>query len=187
MNVLVMSGSPRKSGRTRILAHTFESMLRERNVNTSVFDVAEDVLPLFNAEESQRQHPQVKRLMTLAEQADAFVVCTPEYHNGMSGALKNALDFLGGEFSHKPALIAAVAGGGKGGMNALNNLRTVLRGVYAFVLPEQFVLDPDAVLDEEQKLKASTQGRLTDMVDGLVDITNRLQADQTLSVGDGFV
>ncbi|MCK9906868.1 NAD(P)H-dependent oxidoreductase, partial [Frankia sp. Cpl3] len=90
------------------------------------------------------EQPAVKRLMAAAEQADGFVICTPEYHNGMSGSLKNALDFLGGKhFRGKAAIIGAACGGGKGGINALNNLRQVLRGVYAIVLPDQIVADPE--------------------------------------------
>lgn len=47
--------------------------------------------------------------------ADGVVLCTPEYHNAMSGALKNSLDYLSSsEFLHKPVALLAVAGGGKG-------------------------------------------------------------------------
>lgn len=61
----------------------------------------------------------------------------------MSGALKNAIDFLSNEqFKYKPVALLAVAGGGKGGINALTNMRTVMRGVYANVIPKQLVLDP---------------------------------------------
>ena len=57
------------------------------------------------------------------------MLCTPEYHNAMSGALKNSLDYLSSsEFVHKPVALLAVAGGGKGGINALNSMRTVARG-----------------------------------------------------------
>lgn len=36
----------------------------------------------------------------------------------------------------------AAAGGGKGGINALTNMRTVMRGLYANAIPRQLVLDP---------------------------------------------
>ncbi len=42
---------------------------------------------------------------------DGVVLCTPEYHNAMSGALKNSLDYLSSsEFIHKPVALLAVAG-----------------------------------------------------------------------------
>ncbi len=40
-------------------------------------------------------------------------------------------------------------GGGKGGINALNSMRTVARGVYANAIPKQVVLDGLHVQDGE--------------------------------------
>lgn len=76
----------------------------------------------------------------------------------MSGALKNALDFLGSdEFEHKTVALIAVGGGGKGGMNALNNMRIVMRGVYANVIPRQLVLDPPCFVSGELTKEAAQQ------------------------------
>ena len=59
----------------------------------------------------------------------------------MSGALKNSLDYLSSsEFIHKPVALLAVAGGGKGGINALNSMRTVARGVYANAIQNKLCL-----------------------------------------------
>ncbi|ANB59444.1 NADPH-dependent FMN reductase [Anoxybacteroides amylolyticum] len=140
MNIVVVNGSPRKYGRTRIVA----KHIAER-YGAALFDVSEDILPLYNGEEGQMELPLVKKLHQLMKKAEGVILCSPEYHNAMSGALKNALDFLGSdEFVDKPVALIAVAGGGKGGINALNNMRTVMRGLYANAIPRQLVLDPTA-------------------------------------------
>ncbi|MEC1738691.1 NAD(P)H-dependent oxidoreductase [Bacillus mojavensis] len=138
MNILVMSGSPRKHGRTRVAA-TFISSL----YHTDLIDLSEFILPLFNGEADQAELMRVQELKQRVSEADAIVLLSPEYHSGMSGTLKNALDFLSNEqFKYKPVALLAAAGGGKGGINALNNMRTVMRGLYANVIPRQLVLDP---------------------------------------------
>src|SRR5690606_10563387 len=38
----------------------------------------------------------------MVEHADGFIVVTPEYNYGMPAALKNALDYLSGEWAWKP-------------------------------------------------------------------------------------
>jgi azobenzene reductase len=43
----------------------------------------------------------------------------------------------------------AAAGGGKGGINTLNNRRVVARGLYANVISKQVVLDPICFKGEE--------------------------------------
>jgi azobenzene reductase len=137
MKLAVISGTPRKQGRTRIVAQYITNVF-----GAELYDVSIEELPLYKGEESQNELTSVRNLRNLVAEADGVVLCTPEYHNAMSGALKNALDFLGSrEFTHKPVALLAVAGGGKGGINALNNMRIVMRGVYANAIPKQLVLD----------------------------------------------
>ncbi|MEC1599903.1 NADPH-dependent FMN reductase [Bacillus halotolerans] len=134
MNILVISGSPRTHGRTRIAAAYISSVYQ-----TDLIDLSEFILPLFNGEAEQAELMRVQELKQRVSKADAIVL----YHSGMSGALKNALDFLSSEqFKYKPVALLAAAGGGKGGINALNNMRTVMRGLYANAIPRQLVLDP---------------------------------------------
>ncbi|SEI11757.1 azobenzene reductase [Halobacillus karajensis] len=138
MNIAIISGTPRKNGLTKVVAKQLAHKLKGTLVDTSVLE-----LPLFNGEEEQGRHPSVQWLRRVAEEADAFIWVSPEYHNGMSGALKNVLEFLSSHHFHqKPTLLLAVSGGGKGGINALNQMRTVGRGLYADVVPEQLIFDP---------------------------------------------
>lgn len=178
MNILIMSGSARKDSNTAKLAHIAMSYLKKQASVSQVnlFDVGLHRLPLMDGESESYSHPEVARLRKLAQEADAFVVLSPEYHSGMSGSLKNALDFLSrDQFSMKPITIGVAAGGGKGGVNALNNLRTVLRGVNAFVLPSQTVADPQDFV-EEGKLQADLEGRFFHSLQELVEVTNHLKA-----------
>ncbi|MFD0589455.1 NADPH-dependent FMN reductase [Paenibacillus sp. GCM10027627] len=145
-NVLFVSGSPRAQANTKAVTNVVYRLLRDKQGNSQLLDLHRHVLPLFNGDASQNELDSVIQLRKLAEEADAFFIVTPEYHNGISGTLKNALDYLNAShFQGKPVAIAAAAGGGKGGINALNNLRLVLRGVHANVLPSQFVADPNQI------------------------------------------
>ncbi|PFZ92601.1 NADPH-dependent FMN reductase [Bacillus wiedmannii] len=145
MKLVVINGTPRKFGRTRVVAKYIADQFEGE-----LYDLSVEELPLYNGEESQRELEAVKKLKALVKTADGVVLCTPEYHNAMSGALKNSLDYLSsGEFIHKPVALLAVAGGGKGGINALNSMRTVARGVYANAIPKQVALDGLHVQDGE--------------------------------------
>jgi len=55
---------------------------------------------------------------------DAFVFVTPEYNHATSGALKNAIDFLHGEWVNKAA--GFIGYGGTMGARAIENLRLIL-------------------------------------------------------------
>jgi NAD(P)H-dependent FMN reductase len=55
---------------------------------------------------------------------DAYVFVTPEYNHGISGALKNAIDYLFREWNNKACGI--VSYGGIGGARAAEQLRLVM-------------------------------------------------------------
>jgi len=54
---------------------------------------------------------------------DGFVMVTPEYNHSTSGALKNAIDFLYGEWNNKA--VGFVSYGGAGGTRAVEHLRLI--------------------------------------------------------------
>lgn len=138
MKLTIINGSPRLKGRTGIASRYIA-----RKYNAELIDLSLGEIPLYKGTEDQYQLPAVRKLRQQIADSDGVVLASPEYHSAMSGALKNALDFLGSEqFAHKPVGLLVVAGGGKGGINALNNLRIAGRGVYANVIPKQLVLDP---------------------------------------------
>jgi azobenzene reductase len=164
MKILLFSGSPRKNSNTHKVAAIAYQFFISRGIDVLLYDLSTHVLPIFDGEEETFAHPEVKHLQKIADQADGFFFFTPEYHNGISGALKNALDFLNqSHFENKPVSLAAISGGGKGGINALNNLRLVIRGIGGIVLSSQCVvdktdLDDTGAIDEEVKQRLDLIG-----------------------------
>lgn len=163
MKLVIINGSPRAKGRTRIATKFISNQY-----NGELIDLSDSDIPLYNGTEGQTELPAIKKLRKLVKESDGVVLATPEYHNGMSGVLKNALDFLGSEhFANKPVALLAVAGGGKGGINALNNMRIVGRGVYANVIPRQLVLDPHCFDYDANTLLPDSAKQVGTLVDEL--------------------
>ncbi|WP_281896397.1 bifunctional NAD(P)H-dependent oxidoreductase/GNAT family N-acetyltransferase [Micromonospora humidisoli] len=63
-------------------------------------------LPFLDEEESPssgvHRHGHTRRWSATVDTADGFLAVTPEYNHGMPATLKNALDYLGGEWAWKP-------------------------------------------------------------------------------------
>ncbi|PGS52557.1 NADPH-dependent FMN reductase [Bacillus sp. AFS041924] len=180
MKIIMINGSPRTEGRTGKL-----TSIISKKYNVKTVDLSELILPIYNGQEEQNEIVNIQKLRSHLENADAIIVATPEYHGGMSGALKNAFDFLGSKhFKDKPVALLAVSGGGKGGINALNNMRIVLRALYANVLSKQVVIDPSDFISEGTGLVENTSY----LVDGLIqelklytEISKQLNEEWTAS------
>ncbi|WP_187274508.1 NADPH-dependent FMN reductase [Paenibacillus sp. N3.4] len=90
--VLFISGSARASSRTRAITNVVYRLLRDQRRHAQLIDFHLHELPIFNGDPAQNDLAAVQQLRQLASEAGAFFIVTPEYHNGISGALKNALD-----------------------------------------------------------------------------------------------
>jgi NAD(P)H-dependent FMN reductase len=69
---------------------------------------------------------------------DGYVFVTPEYNHSTSGALKNAIDFLYGEWNNKAA--GFVSYGGAGGTRAVEHLRLIMSELQVATVRAQVAL-----------------------------------------------
>ena len=99
---------------------------------------------------------------------DGFVMVTPEYNHSTSGALKNAIDFLYGEWNNKA--VGFVSYGGVGGARAVEHLRLIAGELQMADVRAQVALSMFHDFEEFRDLKPSDfqQQQLTTMLDQLV-------------------
>jgi NAD(P)H-dependent FMN reductase len=86
----------------------------------------------------QYSKPHTKAWAAKIDNFDAYVFVTPEYNHGISGALKNAIDFLFAEWNNKAA--GFVSYGGASGARAVEHLRLVLAEVQMATVRNQVLL-----------------------------------------------
>ena len=86
----------------------------------------------------QYSKPHTKTWAAKIGSFDAYVFVTPEYNHGISGALKNAIDFLFAEWNNKAA--GFVSYGGVSGVRAVEQLRLVLAEVQMATVRNQVLL-----------------------------------------------
>ena len=108
------------------------------------------LLPLFNPDLEAEPPEAVRAFHRLVASADALLIASPEYAHGMTGTLKNALDWLVGleAFTGRPV---AVLNASPRAYHADDALREVLRTMSAVLVGEtSFALQLlGAKLDED--------------------------------------
>jgi NAD(P)H-dependent FMN reductase len=174
MKVLSFSGSLRKDSLNKKNCLHAQMILKEKGLaEVEVIDLTSLEIPLFN-EDLEKASGLPKGVEVLCQKiaaADALVISTPEFNGSISGALKNAIDWVSRvkplPWSAKHILLMAASPGYYGGMRGLWHTRVPLEALCAFVYPEMHSLpkaheafDADGRL-RDPAARAAVEGLLT--------------------------
>ncbi len=98
-------------------------------------------LPLYNGDDEDREGlpDAVQTLVTQIQSADGVLISTPEYNAGITGVLKNALDWVSRSkpqpWTGKPVALMSAAAGRAGGIRAQTMLRSCMTPFNARIVP----------------------------------------------------
>jgi chromate reductase len=127
LKLVGLCGSLRKASTNRLLM--LEAVRRFGDADFVEGDLR---LPLYDGDlEAASGIPaEVQALADQIAAADAVIVATPEYNKGISGVLKNALDWVsrtkGAPWANKPVALMSAAAGRAGGERTQNMARLCL-------------------------------------------------------------
>src|SRR6267143_6613344 len=136
-------------GRTRpgrngeaVAKWVYEIAQKRTDAEFELVDIKDFNLPLLDEPMppvmGQYSKPHTKAWAAKIGKFDAYVFVTPEYNHSISGALKNAIDFLFAEWNNKAA--GFVSYGGAGGARAVEQLRLVMAEVQIATVRNQVLL-----------------------------------------------
>ena len=118
LRIPVLLGSVRRGRKSLRVARFACDRLQRAGADAPLLDLADFDLPIMEERLHRRDDPPpgLVRFSTAIQEADAVVVVSPEYNGSMPGVLKNALDYIYGEWFRKPVGIVTVSAGGFGGV-----------------------------------------------------------------------
>jgi NAD(P)H-dependent FMN reductase len=129
--VAVIIGSTRKGRMGDVVGHWFSGQAERRgDVRVSVIDLADFEFPASYPNEVT---PQITEFTWRIDQADAFVIVTPEYNRSFPASLKQAIDFGYDEWQAKPVGFVSY-GCGSTGLYAVEQLRGVFTELQAMTV-----------------------------------------------------
>src|SRR5688572_27470918 len=131
IRVAIIIGSTREGRFGPTVAQWFaEQAEQRRDMVVDVVDLAEMDLP---AAYPKHFGPEVQAYLARLDEADAFVVVTPEYNHSFPAALKQAIDLGMREWQAKPVAFVSY-GGMSGGLRAVEHLRQVFAELHAVTM-----------------------------------------------------
>ncbi len=126
--VLIASTRPGRVG-LPVGRWVYQRAVEFAGFDVSLVDLAELDLPFLDEPKHPAQgdyvHDHTKAWSEIVDDADAFVFVFPEYNNGITAPLKNAIDFVSKEWAFKPVGLVSY-GGQSGGLRAAQMVKQVV-------------------------------------------------------------
>lgn len=141
----IISGTNRQNSYTEKVAFHYQKILKDKNINASVFDLKNiDVLnknPAFEKIEKDILQP-----------AQKFIFIIPEYNGSYPGVLKAMIDLTDVEKTWwwKKALLTGIATGRAGNLRGMDHMNDSLQHMNVFVHPNKLPISlVDKLIDEK--------------------------------------
>jgi NAD(P)H-dependent FMN reductase len=143
LNIAIVIGSVRTGRHSHKAAYFLEKKLNERkNVSVKVIDLIKYEIPILEERLGRTDNPPaaVKEAGAILDSADAIILVSPEYLGGISGVLKNFLDYYLTEISGKPIGVVTASGGKLGGINASHEMQKLILAIGSYPMPKKFLV-----------------------------------------------
>jgi len=140
LTIVGLGGSMAKTSRSRAALQMALEGAADAGAETRLLDVRQLDLPMYNSDDSEA----TETAATLIEDsyaADGMLWSSPLYHGTISGAFKNALDWLHLLVDRDPPYLAdkviglISAAGGSHGLQAINTMEFSIRALRAWAVP----------------------------------------------------
>lgn len=156
IKVAVILGSTRPGRNGEAVAKWVYDIAKKRSdAEFELVDVKSFNLPLLDEpippSRGQYSNAHTKAWAARIASLDAFVFVTGEYNHSVPGALKNAIDFVYGEWNNKAA--GFVGYGGAGGARAIEHLRGIMAEIQIADVRAQVLLSLFTDFENYSKFK----------------------------------
>lgn len=151
LRIPVLVGSVRRGRQSIKVARFAGDRLRRAGAEAPLLDLADFDLPIMEERLYRRDDPPpgLVRFSEAIREADAVVIVSPEYNGSMPGVLKNALDYIYGEWERKPVGIVTLSVGAFGGVQVHNHLQLLFLRLKALPVAHMAVTTVGRSFDDD--------------------------------------
>jgi len=178
LSLLGLSGSLRCASNSTAVLRGLRGALESRAA-LNIFPLHE--MPLYNEDDDAEHAPEsVRALRSAIEASDGVIMISPEYNHGMSGVLKNALDWASRPYGlsvlkGKPVLTMTASPAFTGGVRAQQQMNETLASI-----PARPVFRPQIVIggvhEKVRDGRFIDEGALSFALAGVDDLIEEIRA-----------
>lgn len=173
--ILAFAGSTRTESFNKKLVKIAVAGAKAAGADVTYLDLRDLPMPLYDGdlEAAEGLPDNARTFKDLMLAHEGLLISAPEYNSGISGVLKNAIDWASrstpGEvplacFLGKVAALMSASPGALGGLRGLVHVRSILSNIHVLVLPDQIAVPhaheaftPEGTLQDPKQQSAIQQ------------------------------
>jgi len=187
VKILGLGGSLASVSRSRAALQAALEGAERAGAETELLDIRRLDLPMYNPDDDEPTDA-AARLIEASYAADGLIWSSPMYQGTISGAFKNALDWLhllGGRepsYLHDKVIGLISAAGGTQGLQAINTMEFSVRALRGWAVPYVVPVAAAArVFDGDGRIRDDAVARQLETLGGeVVRVAGRFAADDSL-------
>ena len=187
MRIVGLGGSLARVSRSRAALQAALAGAERAGAETELLDIRALDLPMYNPDDEEPTEA-ASRLVEACYAADGLIWSSPMYQGTISGAFKNALDWLhllgrrDPPYLHDKVIGLISAAGGTQGLQAINTMEFSVRSLRGWAVPYVVPVAAAArVFDAEGRIHDDAVARQLEMLGGeVVRVAERFTADDSL-------
>jgi FMN reductase len=185
--IVGLGGSLARASKSRVALQRALEGSAATGAHTRLLDLRELALPLYNPDDDEPGEAAVD-LIESCYAADGLIWSSPLYQGTISGALKNALDWLhvlgrrDPPYLHDKVIGLISTAGGTQGLQAINTMEFAVRALRGWAVPYAVpVASAARVFDREGRIEDPAVERQLETLGGeVVRVADRFAADLSL-------
>jgi chromate reductase len=183
LHALAISGSLRTESWNRKALRIASEIASNAGVSVVEADLKKLALPMYDGDlEADGLPASVQRFKLMVEEANLFLIASPEYNGSISGGLKNAIDWAtrgNNSFAGKVAAIFGASEGINGTIRMQLHLRQILSQLNVIVIPSPVVLirsAQNAFTTDGTFVDPALHTQLMTLIERAMNVANALQS-----------
>ena len=172
MKVVVISGSPRKSGKTPVLMKHVFDYVKQNNPNAKFINLSEGGIDYYTGDGNISDT--TKQTIKDITEADIWLVGTPIYNSFFSSALKNLFEYIDYKKTEGKSAGLVVLASGNSGFVDVQTLLTQLMSYFNVITNPRAVFVTADTINNDQIFDDDVKTRLEALVDSTLLLASKI-------------
>ena len=176
MNVVVISGSPRKNGNTQVIMKYVFEYAKSKNADTKFINLSDGQIECYRGSEEE-YNEYTKNAANNITEADVWLIGTPIYNSFFSSAIKNLFEYINYKKTEGKVAGMVILAAGNIGFVDVQTLITQLLSYFRVITNPKAVFLTTESISENAISNDEDKKRLRELVDQTLKMASKLHQD----------